>query len=169
MTEAGKLLDELSLLDPKAVSLWIDDYEDLHLRIGEAEPLRVKASRTFPLTNRDRLIRLVDSEDEEVGLIAQLDELDTASQSAVRASLERQYLIPQITRIHAIQRKDHVPTWEVDTDRGPRTIEIRSTRSDIRVVSEHHIVVKDADGNQYEIPDTRTLDAASRLLIERSV
>ena len=59
-----------------------------------------------------------------------------------------------------------MPRWQVETDRGPRTFEIRSSRRDMRVLSAGRILIRDADGNLYEVPDYRQLDPQSRALVE---
>ena len=98
-----------------------------------------------------------------------LNALDAESGGVLAAELERTYFRPEITAVHAITEQYHVPTWQVDTDRGPRRFEIRSSRRDIRIMPHCRILIRDADGNHYEIPDYRRLDQASRALVENQV
>ena len=170
MPEAYPLLDELPRLDTQALRLWVDEYEDLVVAIADEEaPRPVRPMRAFPLSHRDRYIVLRDEERNEVGVIEDLAALEPDSREAVRDCLERTYVIPQIVKIHTIEIRKQIPTWEVDTDRGPRTIEMRSTRRDLHVMASGQVIVRDADGNQFEVADRRALDPASRTLLETVV
>ena len=86
----------------------------------------------------------------------------------VEAELERSYFTAAIVRVEAIEVEYHVPTWTVATNRGPRRFELRSSRRDLRVLG-WRVLIRDADGNRYEIPDLRRLDEASRALVDQHV
>ena len=169
MTTTSRLLQEVNLLDPKAVTLSFDAFEDLQLVIGDQPATAVYPLLTFPLTERRRYIVLRDMDHEEIGLIVDADALDGKSRAAVLERLEQIYVIPRITRVIRAEIRNQVPTWEVETDRGPRTLEIRSTRRDIRFLGGGAMAIRDADGNQYEIPDRKALDAASRAMLDTQV
>lgn len=98
-----------------------------------------------------------------------IDELDADSQQALRSELDRSYFRPRITRIFAITEQYHVPRWDVDTDRGPRVFELRSSRRDMRVLAAGRVLIRDVDGNIYEIPDHRQLDSQSRTIIDTQI
>jgi len=53
--------------------------------------------------------------------------------------------------------------------RDPRAFEIYSSRRDVRDLGGGRVLVQDADGNRYEIPDYRRLDPASRALVEEMI
>ena len=88
---------------------------------------------------------------------------------AVEEELERAYFSPHIQRIVNVTVANRVPRWEVETDRGPRAFEIYSSRRDIRHLGGGRVLVQDADGNRYEIPDYRLLEPASRALVEEMI
>ena len=162
--------EELTMLDAVSLRLWIDDYEDLVIADrGGGAPRRVTAKRCFPVSHRDRWILLRDEHREEIGLIENMADLPRESRDALETELRRTYILPAITRIHDISERHGVPAWAVDTDRGPRTLEISSGRRDIRLVADGHVLIRDADGNHYEIPDYGRLDAASRALLETQI
>jgi hypothetical protein len=58
-----------------------------------------------------------------------------------------------------------VTTWDLDTDRGSRTIYLKD-RGDIRRMSDRRIILIDMHGIRFDIPDTRKLDATSLRLID---
>ena len=161
---------EVVLFDPHKTHLHIDEFADLVLREEGKDPVHgVRPTRCFPISSGDRYIALNTHEGKELGLVREVDELDADSQKALRSELSRAYFRPQIQRVHAITEQYHVPRWQVETDRGPRTFEIRSSRRDMRVLSAGRILIRDADGNLYEVPDYRQLDPQSRALVETQV
>ena len=167
MSKVYDLRAELTLLDPQQIRLFLDEFEDLKLsRSGVAVDGRVSAVRAFPISAGDRFIILKDADDQEIGIIQDAAELDADSQSVLRDELARTYFCSRITGVNAIGGHAHVPEWDVETDRGPRVFEIRSSRRDIRVLGEGHVLILDPDGNRFEIPDYRQLDPVSRSLVE---
>ena len=102
----------------------------------------------------------------EIGAIRRLAELDGASRRLLETALGEAYFVPVITRVNAILVEFRVPHWEVETDRGPRSFEISSMNSDVRQLGNGRILIRDADGNRYDIPDRHKLDAASRALVD---
>ena len=158
---------EVVYLDPERVRFFVDAFEDLNLDLARDRTCsRVRVKRAFPLTCEDGFIVVQDSEGREIGSLARLDALDAASRQAVEEELERAYFTPRIQRITRVTTAYRVPRWEVETDRGPRAFEIYSSRRDVRLLGGGRVLVQDADGNRYEIPDYRRLDPASRALVE---
>ena len=161
------LAAEVTCLDPRKARFFVDAFEDLNLELaGERIYSRVRVKRAFPLTRGDCFIVVQDREGKEIGSLDRLDALDPASRQAVEEELERAYFTPRIQRIVKVTTAYRVPRWEVETDRGPRAFEIYSSRRDVRLLGGGRVLVQDADGNRYEIPDYRRLDPASRALVE---
>ena len=167
MPQRHKLAAEVTYLDPDKARFFVDAFEDLNLELaGDQTYSRVRVKRAFPLTRDDCFIVVQDREGKEIGSLARLDALDRDSRQAVEDELERAYFTPRIQRIAKVTVANRVPRWEVETDRGPRAFEIYSSRRDVRLLGDGRILVQDADGNRYEIPDYRRLDPASRALVE---
>lgn len=167
--ETHDLMEELHLLDPATARVFVNEFEELCLQVEDGEPVGpLKASRGFPVTGPDDFISLEDGDENEVGLIRRVGDLDRASQEALRSELERSYFTATILEVEAIDVEYHIPTWRVRTDRGPRSFELRNSHRDIRVLG-WRVLIRDADGNRYEIPDLRQLDAASRALVDEHV
>lgn len=167
MQQRHNLAAEVIYLDPNKARFFVDAFEDLNLElVGDQTYHRVRVKRAFPLTYDDCFIVVQDREGKEIGSLAQLDALDQASRQAVEDELDRAYFTPRIQHIAKVTTTHRVPRWEVETDRGPRTFEIYSSRRDVRLLGDGRILVQDADGNRYEIPDYRLLEPASRALVE---
>lgn len=164
------LAAEITYLDPDQARFFVDAFEDLNLELtGDQTYPRVRVKRAFPLSCDDCFIVVQDCNGKEIGSLARLDALDRASRRAVEDELERAYFTPRIQRIAKVTVAYRVPRWEVETDRGPRTFEIYSGRRDVRHLGGGRVLVQDADGNRYEIPDYRRLEPASRALVEEMI
>ena len=170
MQQRQNLAAEVAYLDPDKARFFVDAFEDLNLELaGDQTYSRVRVKRAFPLTRDDCFIVVQDRDGKEIGSLARLDALDRASRQAVEDELERAYFTPRIQRIAKVTVANRVPRWEVETDRGPRAFEIYSSRRDVRLLDDGRILVQDADGNRYEIPDYRLLEPASRALVEEMI
>ena len=167
MQQRHKLAAEVTYLDPDKARFFVDAFEDLNLELaGDQTYSRVRVKRAFPLTCDDCFIVVQDRKGKEIGSLARLDALARDSRQAVEDELERAYFTPRIQRIAKVTTANRVPRWEVETDRGLRAFEIYSSRRDVRLLGDGRILVQDADGNRYEIPDYRRLDPASQALVE---
>ncbi len=152
-------------MDPVLTRLRRDEYTDLILEYrGERKP--VTAHRAFPLTAAGQFIVLKGIDGTEVGAIRDIAGLDDESRNILESDLERTYFAPVILQVNKLEEKFHIPKWDVETDSGHRVFEVRSRRRDIRVMSGGRILLRDADGNRYEIPDYRRLDPVSRAFVE---
>ena len=129
---------------------------------GDVVHKHVSAIRAFPLTDRDHFIVLKDTDGKELGIVRNLSDLEPKSQRLLAGELDRAYFTPRILQVNAIEEQFHVPKWDVETDRGPRVFEIRS-------LGAGRILIRDADGNCYEIPDYRKLDPLGRALVEGQI
>lgn len=160
---------DLVLLDSSQIRLLKDRPGTLLLkRQGDPEPIRVKPSRNFPLTDPDHYISLLaeeDGEDVEVGILLEPQNLDADSRAQLQEVLEKMYFLPVISRIHRVVEEFGVLRWEVETDRGPRVFEVRG-RDEVRLVTGGHVLIRDIDGNRFHIPALNDLDPLSRQNME---
>jgi hypothetical protein len=162
---------DLRFLDPAGIVARRDPWGKLVMMLsGERGPRTldgVRPLRAFPLTAPDQQIVLVDEEDQELGIIRDLQELDPESRAALEAELEIVYLATRVQSIRLVRSRFGVTTWELDTDRGRRTAHVKE-RSDIRTLPDGRIILSDVDGVRYEIPPPQELDERSRgwLMIE---
>ncbi len=102
----------------------------------------------------------------EIGIIKDIQKMDPQSRKIAEEALEMMYFIPKITQINRIKSERGSYKWTVETDRGEREFDIRH-REDIRVIESNRVIVKDVDGNRFEIPNYSRLDSHSRSMLER--
>jgi hypothetical protein len=167
---AYAIQEELKLLDPGGLRLCRDAFEDLQVEFQDGRVLGpVAVVRAFPISATGDFVILKDGDGKELGVIRRVAELDPASRQVLEAELERVYFTPRITRIRSIKVDFRIPKWEVETDRGHRIFEISNSRNDIHSLGGGRVLIRDADGNRYEIPDYRKLDPFSYALVEGQI
>ena len=137
----------------------LDDQGDLILA-GDP-PRRVKAGRSFPWSHPDRFVILRDIEGEEVATIDDLAKLPARSRGAIEAWLQRHTLVPKILRVRKVRAANAATLFDVETDRGDRRIVLRE-REDIRSLADGRTLLRDPDGQTYELPPLDDLDVNSR-------
>ena len=157
---------DLRLLDPKKVQIKTDAYHRLQLEVGIEERYGpVRAVRCLPLTRPGQYISLQDDEGAEIGIIADLADLDRESRKAVEADLDLYYLKVAVQAIQKVEARNGVITWELETDRGPRTVHVRD-RQNIRPLPNGRTILTDIHEAKYEIPRFEDLDERSRHWLE---
>ena len=156
----------VNILDPRKIRICRDESGRLKLIFDNDEKVLIKrVVRAFPLTMPWRYVILIDENDREVGLLRDLGDLDETSMKVLKDELERVYFIPKIKKIHRIKEEFGVLICETETDKGPRRFEVTSRR-DVKKMGKRRIIVRDADGNLYDIPDYADLDQKSIILLE---
>lgn len=167
------IANELNTLDPKKVRLYKDEFNRLRIKVeGNGSHLPVEPVMGFPLTNPDHFVSFVGikdgKKDEEIGMIEDIGKLDSKSRKLLKQELKKAYFMPKITKINRMKETHGIMKFEVETEKGPREFETRY-KEDIRKMSGGYIVIRDADGNRYEIKDYRKLDPRSTHLIDSEI
>jgi hypothetical protein len=169
MSSLPDLTGGLSLLSPRDIRLYLDAFDDLTLDLCGVIHKRIGVQRAFPFNAPTKFIVLHDSDGDEIGIVSDMADLDSDSRDALEIALEQAYFMPRILKINSIVSNFHVPTWDVETDRGHRVFEIPSSKRDVRVIDDVRVILRDADGNRYEIVDYRRLDPDSIAFAETIV
>lgn len=125
----------------------------------------VEVKLAFPMTSGGKFVSFREQGGKEIALLKDADALDESSSRALQQALGLAYFVPVIQRILAIDEEFGVTRWKVETDRGPRTFDV-ATRQDVRPVGPGRYLIRDVDGNRYEIRSIDQLDPASRSLLE---
>jgi len=169
MPQRMNIEQEMQGLEPKQIRLERDEFEDLKLIIkNKEEYTRVKIIQSFPFSTPYRFIAFRDQDNHEIGILEDATSLDRRSRKVLEDELKKSYFIPKIRQINDIDEDFGVPKWDVETDRGPRRFELKS-REDAHSVGGGRVVIKDIDGNKYEIPNRYTLDRQSQALLEEEL
>ncbi|MFG5408667.1 DUF1854 domain-containing protein [Piscinibacter sakaiensis] len=138
----------------------------LELSRDGAPPEEVTPVRAFPLAAPDEGLSLVGGDGHERLWIDRLDALPAAPRALLEAELAEAEFMPRITRIVAVSTFSTPSTWQLQTDRGDTTLVLEG-EEDIRRLDGNALLVTDAQGIAFLIPDAKALDRGSRRLLER--
>ena len=128
-----------------------------------------QVTSVFPISNKDHFISLRDEHGNEIGIVEQAHELDAESKRIVREELERSYFLPKITDVLSLEDHLNLYIFRVETDRGERSFEVRNPRQNVRAVGGGRYIIKDVDGNRYDIPKLGNLGPKSQNLLSEFV
>ena len=137
----------------------------VHYKNGEVKS-GIRPRRLFPLTRKNKYINLVDTSEQEIGILTDLRALDRESRNNINTCLDRYYVLPKVVEIMSIEDKYGVGRWHVITDRGEKEFEVLNYNTDIKKMGGGHYIIIDSDDNRYEVPDINKLDTAGRRLFE---
>jgi len=122
--------------------------------------------RAFPLSAPGHGISLVGSEGRELVWIDSVDQLPAQARTLLEEDLAVRDFAPTLLRLHGVSSFGVPSTWTVSTDRGDTTFVLKA-EEDIRRLEGGALLIASAHGVQFRIPDVKTLDRASRKLLER--
>ena len=140
--------------------------EDIFLLLGNRKYEVGKLAMAFPLSKRTQMVAVFDLAGEEVGILDDLDRLDPRSKRIVSEEIEKSYFLPKIQDIVEITEKFRLVTWSVITDRGPRTFQVRHIRQNIRKIGRKRVIIRDVDGNRFEVQNVLDLSLSSKRLLD---
>lgn len=166
MNEPIKVADELEFLDASQVSIGRNAFEELVVQLPDGTTYtKVEPVRSFPVSETTRYIALLDDEGNEIGIVEDVKKLTPTSRDILIDELQKRYFMPKITKINSLDGQFGVTTWHVETTQGDVEFGIR-TRYDIVTLESGRVLIKDADGNRYEIENYNKLDPKSIALLQ---
>lgn len=133
---------------------------------GNGPIVDARVARCFPWSRPDEYVSVRDKDGKELMLLHTLGELDDASRQLVEQELHDKIFKPRIEQIVTLKTEFDVTTITARTDRGEVSFQIRG-RDDVRVLSGSRMLLKDVDGNTYDLPDVSRLDRRSQKWLEQ--
>ncbi len=125
----------------------------------------LSAMRLFPMTDPENWICIFDHSGKELGCIASIAQLSSDSAEAIRKTLTASEFVPVIQKVVHISSNDPPCRWLVETDRGATEFIINDEK-DLRRLSPWKVLIVDARGIRYSVPDVRKLNAYGRRAVE---
>ena len=123
--------------------------------------------RAFPVQSPEEGVALVSTQGHELVWIDQLSNVPEPAQTLIREELASRELMPVIQDIVSVTSFSTPCTWSVHTDRGSTEFVLRCDEDIRRIGTQHALLVADAHGIQFLIPDSLALNAASRKILDR--
>lgn len=127
----------------------------------------VEVVRAFPISAPGEFVSIADAEGHEVVCIDDLSALPPRLQETIEVELAQREFTPTVVRIESVAADADPSQWRVVTSRGPTTFLMEDSDNDVRRLGPNRILLVDAHGIRYLIPDASRLDAASRRILDR--
>lgn len=129
---------------------------------------RVCVCQSFPFTQPEKYISLreKDAEGREIGIIMDMAKLSEQTRALIYEQIELRCFKPIITKIINVKDRYGFAYFDVLTDRGECRFTAHIFSGDIINLGDKRIIIKDVDGNRFEIPDLSELSSAERKMIE---
>jgi hypothetical protein len=163
VTEAG----ELKMLEADSLSFFRHGaFLRLTIRDQRSYP-RVTVARAFPLSLPKVYYSVRDVKNNEVGMIADPDQLSTENRALVEDEIRRRYMVSTIKRVLKATDRFGTVEWQVETDRGMCSFTTRELRENVLSNRPGHYLITDVENNRFEIPSLADLDTRSREFLDR--
>ena len=143
-----------------------NSYGRLVLSMGEAVWENVVPVRAFPLYAPDEGIALLSPDGHERVWIERLDQVPQADQDLIRSELASREFTPVLLALKSVSGFTTPSTWQVLTDRGETQFVLKGEEA-IRRLTPMRLLIGDAQGVHYLVPDLAAWDRHSRKLIDR--
>ncbi len=127
---------------------------------------KVSLRRSFPFDMLWQYISVLDDEENEIGLIYDIEDFEEAAE-LLRTELERRYYEPEISAVISLKERYGFSYWSVKTSDG-RTVQftMQDTFRNIIRAGEDKAILLDVDGNRFVIKSIKALDKKSYKKIE---
>jgi hypothetical protein len=163
-------IPDFEFLDPNKTRF--EKAPDNTLRVeveGDRCGLRVQVLRALPLKFPEQFIVLRDGAGKQIGVIEDLRKISQPALGWLRDELFRRYFLPQVEHIHDIAERFGTSVWDLETDRGRRTVTTAAMNEAVFEIEPNRYLITDVEGNRYEIKDMSALDASSRARFQGKV
>jgi hypothetical protein len=117
----------------------------------------IKIVCAAPLSQRRRYICFLDSAGEEICMIRDLSELAAEDRPLAEKELRIRYITTVIRRVFSMRCEAGTLYLQTDTERGLRELIVQNSDENVRWLTDYCVLLIDADGSRFEIPDIRVL------------
>ncbi len=156
----------ITFLEPNKCKFSFNQNGFLVLSVDGENKGRVKLIRSYPYSLTDEYICVHDIEDNEIGIVRDLKELDKDSLEAANKELHNRYYCPTITSVKNIKERMGHFYFETIIDGKNKSFTVRDLTRNLRFANDSTLLIFDVDGNRYIIPDHEKIEKKSRRLIE---
>lgn len=123
--------------------------------------------RAFAISAPDEGIALLSAEGRELQWIETLDTLPEDIRALIADELAQREFMPEIKRIATVSSYATPSTWQVETDRGPTALILKSEDDIRRLRGPGALLIADSQGIHFLIRDRKSLDAHSQHILKR--
>jgi len=156
----------ITFLDAKKCRFSFNQNGFLVLSVDGENKGRVKLIRSYPYSLTDEYICVHDIDDNEIGIVRDLKDLDEESKNSANKELQNRYYCPTVTAVKSIKERMGHFYFETVIDGKDKSFTVRDLTRNLRFANENTLLIFDVDGNRYIIPDHEKIEQKSRRLLE---
>lgn len=165
---------QVQFLNSEEIKIFRGTFNLMHVTTADGTIYRgVYAVRAFPITCPNRYIFLFyyDEKDksQEIGVIESLDDFPQETRDIILDVMKKHYFGYMIQKIYSINLEFGILHFEVETDKGPRSFDMRWASHRTIDLGESGKILLDVFDDQYIIQDINNLSRADRDLFTRYV
>ena len=135
------------------------------IKRNDGAEMEVVPVRSFPITDPEQGISLIDLHGHELAWIEDLQDLPGETRKLVDEDLAAREFMPEIERVRHVSSFSTPSTWDVETDRGTTTFILKGEEY-IRRLTPVALLITDSQGIHFLIRDRTTLDHQSRKILD---
>ena len=156
----------IKFLEPNKCKFSFNSNGFLVFSINGESKGRVKLTRSYPYSLTDEYICVHDIEDNEIGIIRDLKELDKDSLDSANKELHNRYYCPTVTAVKSIKERMGHFYFQTVVDGKEKNFTVRDITRNMRFASDDTLLIFDMDGNRYVIPEFEKTEPKSKRLLE---
>ena len=156
----------IKFLEPDSCRFYVNPNGFTALKIDETDYKRVRLLRTLPLGRPFEYISVTDMDKKEIGIIRDIREFSREEKEIIENDLADRYYCPEISEIISVKEKMGFLYFDVSIDGYKKTFAVKDISRNIKQLDSGAVLVSDADGNRFVIPDLNRVKSKSRRQIE---
>jgi len=119
----------------------------------------------FPISAPEGWVSIRSADGNELVCIEDPNSLPAEVRQLLHEELSRREFVPVIRRILRVSGNTEPCEWQVETDRGSTRFVLKS-EDDVRRINDQEVLILDAHGTRYHIPNVSAMDVKSRRIVE---
>lgn len=157
---------KIEFLNPENCNFSFNANGFLVMLLNGEEKGRVKLIRAYPYSLTEQYICVHDLEDNEIGIIRDLNELDKNSTECAAKELDSRYYCPTVSSVKSIKERMGHFYFQTVVDGKEKNFTVRDITKNMRFAANNSLLIFDMDGNRYIIPEFEKIETKSKRILE---
>jgi len=156
---------DIGLMNTENATFTLSKNGFLCLSYNGEEHKNIGVRRIMPQSMPYEFISITDSEQKEICIIENLDDLSEEQKMLIKNELDVRYYTPTITRVETLKDKMGFLYIDVILNDRKKCVTIKDVSKNIKLIGTQMLAIFDIDGNRYIIPNINELDRKSMQLL----
>ncbi len=156
----------VTFLDNSEIKLYHNQNSFLILELKGENKGRDNLKRCYPFSLPDEYIAVTDTDDNEIGLIRNLNELEKSSCDCAKKELGSRYYSPEIEKLLSVKDKMGHFYFDVLIGEKKKSFTVRDITKNLRFINNDDLLIFDMDGNRYSLKNFSKTDKKTHKLLE---